>query len=176
MDNTVKPFPPRLVRDLMTVGVLTCSPDTPAGDLARLLLEKEAEAVIVLDPVDGNALGMVTQAELVRACVNEDAASLTADEIMHEGVLQVPPDIPLEAAAHLMLDQGVRVLFMMHHAGGIIYPAAVLTFSHLLRWLAARSAEELHDLGIKASRQSPLDAYLQRRDTAREAGRRNSGK
>jgi CBS domain-containing protein len=176
MDNPTQPFPPRLIRDLMTVGVLTCSPSTPAGDLARLLLEKGAEAVIVLDPTDGNALGMVSQAELVRVCASENAAQLTAEEIMREGVPQVPPDIPLEAAAQIMLDQGLRVLFLMHHAGGIVYPAGVLTFNHLLRMLAARSAEELHDLGIKASRQSPLEAYLQRRDAARSSPARSTGR
>ena len=48
---------PQLVRDLMTVGVPTCSPDTPLVDLARLILQKDLEAVVVLDPWKGMLSG-----------------------------------------------------------------------------------------------------------------------
>jgi hypothetical protein len=36
-----------------------------------------------------------------------------------------------------------------------------------LRLLGARTKEELRDLGIRAARQSPLEAFIQRRDAAR---------
>ncbi len=66
-----------------------------------------------------------------------------------------------------MQDQGIRTLFLMHHAGGIEYPAAVLSYYHLLRHLVADSDEELRDLGVKAVRQTPLEAFINRRDAAR---------
>jgi CBS domain-containing protein len=159
---------PRLVRDVMTVGVMTCAAETSVQELTRWVLEKDLEAVIVLDSRDGNALGVVSQVDLVRFIGKENAPTLTAEQVMSEGVPQVPPDIPLEAAAQIMLDKGIRALFLMHHAGGIEYPAAVLTFNHLLRCLAAEGPEELKDLGIKAVRQSPLESYLKRREAARE--------
>jgi CBS domain-containing protein len=158
---------PELVRDLMTVGVATCSPDTPIGDLARLLLEKGLEAVVVLDPADGNALGYVSQDELVRVVAHPRSDGLTAEQVMRDQVPQAPPDIPLAVAAQLMLDRGVRVLYLMHHSSGIEYPAALISYQHLLRLLGARTGDELHDLGISASRQSPLEAFIQRRDAAR---------
>lgn len=162
---------PKLVRDLMTVGVATCPPDTPVADIARLLLERDLESLIVLDPGEGHALGMVGREELMRAYTRPEVRSLKAEDVMSHEVLQVPPDIPLTAAAQIMLDQSVRALFLMHHAGGVVYPAGVITFQHLLRHLAARNIEELKDLGIHATRQSPLEAYFQRRDAAR---RRNA--
>ncbi len=55
----------------------------------------------------------------------------------------------------------------MHHAGGIEYPAAMLSYTHLLRHLAMESADDLSDLGIKADRESPLEAFYKRRDAAR---------
>jgi hypothetical protein len=67
-----------------------------------------------------------------------------------------------------MLDRGIRALFLMHHAGGIEYPAGVITFNHFLRLLSARDTGELQDLGIKANRKLPLEAYFQRRDAARQ--------
>ena len=158
---------PELVRDLMTVGVATCSPETPIGDIARLLLDKGLEAVVVLDPADGHALGYVGQDELVRAFAHQQTDMLTAEQVMHDEVPQAPPEIPLTAAAHLMLDRGVRVLYLMHHSSGIEYPAALISYQHLLRLLGARNKDELHDLGVSASRQSPLEAFIQRRDAAR---------
>lgn len=86
---------------------------------------------------------------------------------MSEGVPQVPPDIPLAAAAQLMVDNGWQIVFLMHNAGGIIYPAAMLSITHFLRHLAARSDDDLRDLGIKAERQPPAEAFKQRRDAAR---------
>jgi CBS domain-containing protein len=167
-------FPtPRLVRDLMTVGVMTCTPTSLVSDLARLMIEKGVEAVVVLDPDDGNALGVVSQDDLVRIYGDERARHLTAEEVMHEGVPQIPPDIPLETAAQMMRDRHIRAFFLMHHAGGIEYPAAVLTYTHLLRSLAARSAEDLRDLGIAAARQGPLETFLARREEARRKSKRS---
>ena len=159
----------KLVRDLMTVGVPTCPPDTPIVNLTRLMLEKNFEAVVVLDGEEGHALGVVSQAELVKAYQREDAHSLTAENIMHEGVPEVPPDIPLEVAAQMMLDQNVRAFFLMHHAGGIVYPAAMITYRHLLRHLAAQSDDDLKDMGVAAARKAPLQQFIERRDAALKA-------
>lgn len=159
----------KLVRDLMTVGVPTCPPDTPIVNLTRLMLEKNFEAVVVLDGEEGHALGVVSQAELVKAYQREDAHALTAENIMHEGVPEVPPDIPLEVAAQMMLDQNVRAFFLMHHAGGIVYPAAMITYRHLLRHLAAQSDDDLKDMGVAAARKAPLQQFIERRDAALKA-------
>lgn len=161
-----KRFPPRLVRDLMTVGVQTCTPDTSLAELARLMLEKNCEAVVVMN--DGHALGVVGGDELVCACSWEDMQSMKAEDVMREDVPQVPPDIPLSAAALLMHDLGVQTLFLMHHAGGIEYPAAQISYRHLLRLLAAEGEDDLMDLGIYAQRQAPLDSFIQRREQARK--------
>jgi crotonyl-CoA carboxylase/reductase len=150
----------------MTVGVQTCSPSTAVLDVARFMLEHDLEAMVVLD--DGHAVGVVSRQELVKAYARQDFAELTAGQIMREEVPQAPPDIPLAAAAQIMLDMGVRALFMMHHAAGVEYPAGVLTFRHLIRHLAAEEPDELTDLGIEADRESPIETFLKRRDAARK--------
>ncbi len=159
----------KLVRDLMTVGVPTCASDTPVMDIARLLLEHDLEAVVVLD-AEGHAVGMVGREELARAfaraATRDDCNHLLAEAVMSEHVPQVPPDIPLAAAIQIMLDQRVRVVFLMHHAEGIQYPAAMLSFNHILRFLVA-NPEDLRNLGIKADREPPLAAFIRRRDDAR---------
>lgn len=159
-----------LVRDLMSVGVATCPPDTLIVEIARLLLDKQLEAIVVLDQ-EGHAVGVVSQDELVEAYTRDNWRDLTAEAVMCDGVPQVPPDIPLTAAAQIMQDQRVRVLFLMHHAGGIEYPAAALSYRSILRHLAARSDAELQDLGIAAARQPPLETFIQKRDAARQRSR-----
>jgi predicted transcriptional regulator len=167
---------PQIVRDLMTVGVATCSPDTPASRIAQILLEKNLEALVVLDHGEGHALGVVGQDELIKAFSGAETADRPAEDIMRAGVPQIPPDIPLTVAAQIMGDQNVRALFIMHHAGGIEYPAAYISYKHILRyWQALHSgewrAEALSDLGIQAERQSPLEIFIQRREAARQKNR-----
>jgi CBS domain-containing protein len=159
---------PRLVRDLMTVGVLNCPPEMPLVEVARLLLERDLEGLVVLDEM-GNAAGVITQDELVRAyAAPGDSAALTAGDIMRPDIPEVPTDIPLKAAAQLMGDQGVRIFFMMHHDKGIAWPAAILSYRHLLRHLAAEDEDDLQDMGIRAGREAPLEAFFKRRDAARQ--------
>jgi CBS domain-containing protein len=165
------PTSPLLVRDLMTVGVPTCPPDTPIGDISRLMIENGWEAIVVLDREEGHALGVVSQDDLVRSYLQPDCRDLNAEDVMRYKVPEIPPNIPIMTAAQIMRDQGVRVLFLMHHAGGVIYPAAMISYKHILRHLAAKNSEELSDLGINAERQSPLQTFIQKREVARGRNR-----
>jgi CBS domain-containing protein len=155
----------KYVRDLMTVGVLTCSADTPILEIARRLLDQALDDMVVLE--EGHAIGVISPAELIQALTRPNFDDLKASDVMRDGVAQTPPEIPLEAAAQIMLDLGVRSLFVMHHAGGIEYPAAVLSYRHLLRYMTASSVDDLKDLGISAQRQMPLESFIKRRDLAR---------
>jgi CBS domain-containing protein len=155
-----------LVRDLMTVGVLTVAPDTALNEVARLLLAKDLEGVVVLD-ADGSGHGIITHDELLAAYSHPRRETLTAEDIMREGVPELPPDIPLTAAAAMMRDMGVRVVFLNHNANGVIYPAAMLSYKHFLRHLAARSDDDLRDLGTDAQREAPHETFIRRRDEAK---------
>jgi CBS domain-containing protein len=156
----------KLVRDLMTVGVPTCKWDSPIVDIARFLLEKNVEAMCVLD-AEGHGVGVVGADELVWAYAREGYETLTAEDIMSEGVPELPPDISLAVAAQMMKDRGIRVAYMLHNAAGIIYPAAYISYQHILRHMAARDQSDLKDLGIAAARKSPIEIFIEKRDEAR---------
>ena len=85
------PGNPKLVRDLMTVGVATCPPDTPVVDVVRFLLDKDLEGMVVLDQ-DGQAVGVVGRDELVKAYSRDNVRDLVAEDVMTEGMHEVPPD------------------------------------------------------------------------------------
>ena len=155
----------KFVRDLMTVGVESCTPDTPLLAVVRAMLFNQLDEVVVLE--EGNALGVIGQKELIQAYTRQDYETLVAEDVMRVGIPQVPPEIPLAAAAQIMLDLDVRTLFLMHQSAGIEYPAALISFRHLLRHMAAENLDELRDLGIKAERRSPLETFIERRNAAR---------
>lgn len=150
----------------MTVGVPTCKWDSPIMDIARFLLEKNVEAMCVLD-AEGHGVGVVGSDELVWAYAREGYETLTAEDIMSEGVPELPPDISLPVAAQMMKDRDIRVAYMLHNAAGIIYPAAYISYQHILRHMAARDESELKDLGIAAARKSPIEIFIEKRDEAR---------
>jgi len=157
---------PELVRDLMTVGVPTCKNTTPVVDIARFLIENNVEELVVLGE-EGEGVGVCGYRELVNAYEREDVRELTAEDVMTEGVQELPSDITLKLAAQLMRDKDIRVAYMNHNSAGIIYPAASISYKHLVRHLAAENEEELKDLGFNAERKSPLEQFIERRDEAR---------
>jgi predicted transcriptional regulator len=151
----------------MTVGVVTCATNTPVTTIAKAFLEEDIEAIVVLDD-EGHAIGVVSQDEIITAYGRDDCSSLTAEDILREGVPQVPPDIPLSAAAQLMRDKGIRVFFLMHHAGGIEYPAAVISYKHFLQHVAMETPDDLKDMGASAERKTPVNLFLERRDSRKK--------
>jgi CBS domain-containing protein len=155
-----------LVRDLMTVGVPTCKWETPIQDVARFLLERHVEAMCVLD-AEGHGIGVVGEEELVAAYGRDDWNTLLAEDVMSEGVPELGADIPLTVAAQMMKDKGIRIAYMMHNSAGIIYPAAFISYRHILRHMAAKDESDLKDLGLAAARKSPLEQFIERRDEAR---------
>jgi CBS domain-containing protein len=157
---------PQLVRDLMTVGVPTCKTTTPIVDVARFLIENNVEEMVVLGE-EGEGVGICGFKELVNAYERENAHELIAEDVMSEGVPELPSDITLKLAAQLMKDKDIRVAYMNHNSAGIIYPAASISFKHLVRHLAAKDESELKDLGINAERKSPIEKFMERRDEAR---------
>jgi CBS domain-containing protein len=151
-------MPTILVRDLMRVGVPTCAEQAPLAEVARLLVERNVGALVVLDE-DGNAAGWVGEHHVARA-MERSYKELTAADIMDEHVPTVQPDLPAAAAAQLMLDQGLRQFFVTHHAGGAVYPAALFTLQDVVRLVAGM--ERAPGVGVGAERPTAIDLFKHR--------------
>ena len=151
----------------MTIGIATCKASTPITDIARFLTDNNVEEMVVLGD-EGEGIGTCGYKELVKAYGRDTVRELTAEEVMSEGVPELPSDITLKLAAQLLQDKNIRVAYMNHNSAGIIYPAASISYKHLVRHLAAENEEELKDLGFKAERKSPLEQFIERRDEARK--------
>jgi CBS domain-containing protein len=156
----------KFVRDLMHIGVSTCRIDTSVAEAARTLLRENLEAMVVLDG-NGHAVGLLGRREAVAAYARSETRphgdeTATAGDVMRPDIPEVPADIPAIVAAQIMLDREVREVYLMHHAGGISWPAAVLRFEDVLRYLAAESEADLASMGAGAPRKSPIDIFMER--------------
>ena len=128
----------KLVRDLMKIGVPTCETDTRLTEVAKIMARENADAVIVMD--EYGASGVVSQSDLVKA-FPRNWELLTAKEVMTERIVTIAPDTAAIAAAHMMMDEKVHQLFIMHEHPGPSRPSAVITMSAIVREMAGLPPE-----------------------------------
>jgi predicted transcriptional regulator len=124
---------PKLVRDLMKIGVPTCETDTRLNEVAKIMARDEVDAVIVMD--EYGACGVVSQSDLVKA-FPRNWELLTAKEVMTERIVSITPDTAAIAAAHMMMDEKVHQIFIMHEHPGPSRPSAVITMNAIVREMA----------------------------------------
>jgi CBS domain-containing protein len=110
-------------KDLMTSSVATVRPDTPAKEAARLLTANGYTALPVVDG-EGDLLGVVTEADLIRNRILPDPRTLIEDEppppdepaaplvgaVMTANPITVAPTTDAVAITRVMLDRHLRAL------------------------------------------------------------------
>ncbi len=84
------------VRDLMHRGIISCTPTDTVGTVAKIMVNKEIHAVVVMDQA-GKAIGVVSQTDMVLArqgrtaeqarALRGDAVSLMTGRRMHRLVV-----------------------------------------------------------------------------------------
>jgi CBS domain-containing protein len=134
------------VRDVMTASVVAVRGDTSFKDLAVLLGSSRVSAFPVVDETD-RVLGVVSEADMLikeadqashpglsaglrRRGDHERAAAVTAGELMTRCPVTIGPDEPVEKAAFLMYDRGIKRLPVVDGTGhliGIVSRADVLS-------------------------------------------------
>ena len=153
-----------LIRDVMRIGVPTCKMEDRLAQVAALMIDQAASALVVLDE-DGDTRGWINERMLgdvyLRfAETSEASTALTAADVMEERVPEAPSDIPLTAAAQIMADTGADHLFFLHRAGGRVWPASVVSHRDLIRAMAG--PEYIRGQGTAAPRPTPMDLFRQR--------------
>jgi CBS domain-containing protein len=72
------------VRDVMSGGVRTCSPDDTVEQVMALMGEEQVRRVPVVDE-RGSLVGVVSQADLVRKATDDAAVERTVEQISQPG-------------------------------------------------------------------------------------------
>jgi CBS domain-containing protein len=91
-------------RDIMTSPVVTVTPDTPLKEVARILVERQINALPVVDAGE-RLCGIVSEADLLALEVASPPGSPphTAREVMSGSVYTLAEDTDAAAAARMML-------------------------------------------------------------------------
>ena len=96
------------VKQAMHAGVDWCAPDTRLSEIARIMRDADVGAV----PIGENdrLVGMVTDRDIVcRGLANgRDWSSMTARDVMTEGIVYCTEDQSLEDAISMMQEKQIR--------------------------------------------------------------------
>ena len=90
------------VADAMHPGIMTCEPDAPTTEVARMMAGHHVHCAITRTRGDQLVWGIISDLDLLRAGA-ATGAELTASEMAIEPIFTVEPSTPLREAAELML-------------------------------------------------------------------------
>lgn len=126
VDTTLQPqqgsyrtpaFEHAAVRDAMHPGVLTCAPETPLVEVARMMATHHVHGVAVLgvEPGEQGRLvwGIVSDLDLVRAAQLRGVEGVTAREVAATEPVTVDAGEPLATAARAMQEHDVHHLVVV---------------------------------------------------------------
>jgi len=106
------------VRDCMHAGVLTCSPDTPLGEVAGIMTKHRVHAVAVVDD-KRRPIGVVSALDVVAAVSRGEHERVTARVAAAvEPLITISAETPLDRAAQLMTRHRVHHLIVVDPPGG----------------------------------------------------------
>jgi CBS domain-containing protein len=126
------------VADAMHPGIISCDPDAPLTEVARMMATRHVHCLAVVgisheDPVCA-VWGIVSDLDLVRAGI-AGGDEPTARALAEEPVVTVEPTTPLLEAAQLMLERGTSHLVAFDpEAGRPVGILSTLDVAGVLAW------------------------------------------
>ena len=118
------------VREIMHRGVITCAPDTPLKEVARIMNATDVHALFVVDEREV-VLGVVSHMDMLSA-FGHDLHDQVARDIMTTEVLSIPPELPIADAVKIMLEQRVHRLLVARDEGGEKIPVGILSTTDVI--------------------------------------------
>lgn len=140
---------PKLVKDLMHIGVITCKPTATLGQVAVLLHQHNVHALFVTDR-DGRIVGVITDFDLMTGeWLSSDSESLhtmkrlNASELMTQPVDSIEASTPLTVAADLFLEKGIGRLLVTENEK----PVGILSLSDFVASIAGEAKSKRETVG-----------------------------
>ncbi len=126
----------RIIRDFMCRGVVTCGVNANADEVARIMLDNDVSALVVVDE-RLNACGIISKTDLIGSYGN-DLSLISAEDIMTSEILTVSPDTLVHEAVLLMLDRGIHQLVIVTRGGAHRRPVAIFTTGDAIAMMAGK--------------------------------------
>jgi len=119
----------------MHVGVITCRPDTPAGEVADTLQAHDISALVVVDE-EGYAVGVISRTDLVNATFVQPYLKhwrgLAARHLMSSPVVSVRADTSVEDAMRLIHDRKIHRVVVTEPEENRERPIGILSVTDLV--------------------------------------------
>ncbi len=132
------------VADCMRHGVVSCTPETSATEVAATMERRGISAVVVID--GGAAVGLISQTDLVNAAFVQPYLpywrGLSARHLMSAPVISVGPETPLAEAVGLLRRHRIHRLVVTEPGPDGERPLGILSLTDIVRVLGAPAAAE----------------------------------
>ena len=126
-------FDQATVVDAMRVGVVSCPPDTPLREVARIMATYRIHSVVVLELDGERPWGIVSDSDIAMSA-GADVDARTARDVARTELVTVPADETLARAAQRMAEHEVGHLVVVQPQSG--HPVGVLSTLDLAGVLA----------------------------------------
>jgi len=120
-----------LVRNHMSTPAVTVSSDADYKSALKLMQENALHHLPVVD-AGGNLVGMAAERDLLLAATHYLQSEVEVGDIMHRGVVTVPPEMPVAEAATLMIDKRIGGLPVVDKGDGLV---GIITETDIFRAL-----------------------------------------
>jgi CBS domain-containing protein len=123
------------VRDWMHLGVVTCSADTPAWEIAETMRANDVSSVVVAD-LFGYVIGVISRTDLMNATFGgaylPQWRGLAARPLMTSPVVRVRADAAVVEAVRLLRDRHVHRAVVTVAEGQRERPIGILSVTDLV--------------------------------------------
>ncbi len=126
----------RVIRDVMSRGVVTCGVDDTVDKIAKIMLDNDVSALVVIDE-RLDACGIVSKTDLIGS-YGKDLSLITAEDIMSPKIVTVSPDTLVHEAVQLMKGHKVHQLVIVTQAGAHRRPVAIFTTGDAVAIMAGK--------------------------------------
>ncbi|MCX9013377.1 MAG: CBS domain-containing protein [Candidatus Methanoperedens sp.] len=124
----------KLLRDVMTRGVVTVSMDVTVKHVAVMLTEQGLSAIVVISP-DGEAVGVISDMDILKVIGKDGWENMAVETIMTTHLETVRPASTLNEAAKIMREKHIHrlLVFSEHGVGASQRPIGVLSASDIVK-------------------------------------------
>ncbi|VVB84380.1 CBS domain protein [uncultured archaeon] len=124
----------KLLRDVMTRGVVTVPMCATAKNITGMLSKQGLSAVAVVGP-DGEAMGIISDMDILKVIGKENWENMTAETIMTSHVETAKPTSTLGEAARIMKEKHIHrlLIFSERGVGASQRPIGILSASDIVR-------------------------------------------
>ncbi len=129
----------RLLRDVMTRGVVSVPMDLSIREVAEKMTQQNVSAVTVTNH-NGEIMGLISEMDVLKAVMDRSILNSAAESIMSSNIQSVGPSITLDNAARIMMNKGIHRLVVLSEqgVGASDRPVGILSSGDIVREMIKR--------------------------------------